>query len=128
MGLLEGRLLDLVGAVVLILLAFGVGTIVLAGAQGPADDGRDAGNWSFERVDATHVRVTYAAGEPIPASEVVVTVDGVERQAEWPDPIRDGDSVAVPAIEGKVVRVHLVAGRGERRTVATWPREGNGTP
>lgn len=120
MELSEVGPLDAVGLAVVFMLLFGVGTAVLAGAQGPAADAPAAGNWSFERLDANSVRITYAAGQPIPASEVVVTAGGVERQAEWPDPIRNGDSVVVPAIEGKVVEVHLVVDRGELQSVATW--------
>ena len=107
------RILRLVGVALVLAVAIALGVIAI-NFDTPAEGREPAGNWSVERVDNSRVEVTRTDGEPVAPDEIVVTVDGVRRNAEWTDPIVPGSTVTVDASEGSLVRVVWAAGRGER--------------
>jgi hypothetical protein len=107
------RILKLVGVALVLAVVIALGVIAV-NFDRPADEPEPDGNWSVERVDNSRVEVTRTDGEPVTPGEVVVTVDGVRRNAEWTDPIVPGSSVTVDASEGSLVRVVWAGGRGER--------------
>lgn len=112
------RTLHLVGAALVVAVVAGLVVVGLnfAGSSGaPAPDA----DWTVERVNASHVRVTHAGGEAVPADELRVTVDSLRRATDWPDPVTESDSVAVPAAEGTLVRVVYLGGRGDRVVLAS---------
>lgn len=81
--------------------------------------------WSFEQVNATHTRITHDGGEAIPASSLIVTVDGYERHASWSGPIEAGDGATVRAARGQLVRVYWDGGHTDRFQLA---RRSNAPP
>jgi hypothetical protein len=107
------RILRLVGVALVLAVAAALGVIAL-NFDTPAEGAEPGGNWSVERVDNSRVEVTRTSGDPVPADEIVVTVDGVRRNADWTDPIVPGSSTTVDASEGSLVRVVWAGGRGER--------------
>jgi hypothetical protein len=113
------RILNLVGVVLVLALVAAVGVLAL-NFDPPEDDPAPGGNWSVERVNDSTVQVTRTGGEPVPADEVRVTVDGVRRNADWTDPVVSGSSTAFDASEGALVRVVWVGGRGNRATLRQW--------
>lgn len=115
-------ILDTVGLVLAFLIVAGVGISILAAQTAPsrADDA-PAAEFRFQQINDTHVRVAHAGGEPISADDVVVTVDGVQRQVTWDsDTLRKGDDVVVEASSGSLVRVFWDAGEGNRERLARF--------
>jgi len=111
------RILRLVGVALVLAVVIALGVIAL-NFQRPADNPEPGGNWSIERVDQSTVEVTRTDGEPVSPEDIVVTVDGVRRNAEWTDPIVPGSAVTVDASEGTLVRIVWTSGRGERERLA----------
>lgn len=107
------RILNLVGVALVLAVAVALGVVAI-NFDPPEDATEPGGNWSIERVDDSTVRVVRAGGEPLPADEIVVTVDGVRRNSDWTDPIVSGSSATVDASEGSLVRVVWTSGRGNR--------------
>ena len=79
----DDRLIDVVGVVLVVLIVLALAVIFIAGATAPS---RDLGeppdaNWTIERVSDRDVNVTHSGGEPVAASDLIVSVAGVERGA-----------------------------------------------
>jgi hypothetical protein len=113
------QILRLVGVVLVVALAVAVGVLAL-NFDPPADDPSPDGNWSVERVNESHIQITRTDGEPIPADEMQLAIDGVQRNVDWTDPVVPGASITVTANEGVRVRVVWAGGRGNRATLETW--------
>ncbi|MEF8885502.1 MAG: hypothetical protein V5A44_10325 [Haloarculaceae archaeon] len=113
------RILNLVGVVLVLALVAAVGVLAV-NFDPPEDDPAPGGNWTLERVNDTHVEITRDSGEPIPADELQMAVDGVQRNPDWTDPVVPGSSVVVDASEGTLVRIVWVGGRGNRATLRQW--------
>ena len=107
------RVLRLVGVALVLAVVIALGVVAL-NFDRPAADPAPGGNWSIERVDESTVTVERTSGEPVSADDIVVTVDGVRRNADWTDPIVTGSSVTVDASEGTLVRIVWTSGRGTR--------------
>ena len=107
------RVLNLIGVALVLAVVVALGVVAL-NFDTPEEDPVPGGNWSMERVDESTVEVTRTGGQPVPADEIVVTVDGVRRNADWTDPIVTGSSVTVDASEGTLVRIVWTSGRGTR--------------
>ncbi|HKJ57862.1 MAG TPA: hypothetical protein VKA37_01445, partial [Halobacteriales archaeon] len=77
----DDRLIDVVGVVVAVFVVLAVAVLVLAGATAPSRQPAEPpdANWTIERVVVGEVAITHAGGEPVDASELVVSVAGVER-------------------------------------------------
>lgn len=114
------RLLNLAGAG---LALFVLGTIVLVGflvATGqPPSEGEPVPevNWTVERVNDSHVRVTHAGGPPVDARNLTVTVDGAERSTGWSGQVVQGRSATLSAERDAVVRVFYGVGDSRQLVV-----------
>jgi len=118
----DDRLIDVVGVVVAVFVVLAVAVLVLAGATAPSRQPAEPpdANWTIERVDVGEVTITHAGGEPVDASELVVSVAGVERSPGRSDVLTEGEALTVPARQGQHVQLFWVAGRDERALVAEW--------
>lgn len=118
----DDRLIDVVGVVLVVLIVMALAVIVLAGATAPSRDLGEppAANWTIERVSDRYVNVTHSGGDPVEASDLVVSVAGVERGAGRTDRITEGEAMTVPARSGQEVRLYWVAGRDERVLLEQW--------
>ncbi|MFB6172886.1 MAG: type IV pilin N-terminal domain-containing protein [Haloarculaceae archaeon] len=86
-------------------------------------------DWSLDRVNDTHVRLTHTGGDPVPGTDLVVTVDGYERAARWPPRVVRGDAVLVRATDGRRVRLYWDGDdRADRRLLARWRVGATATP
>jgi FlaG/FlaF family flagellin (archaellin) len=113
------RLLDLIGVVLVVAVAAGVGVVALN--VGSAEEStRPEADWTVERVNDTHVKVVHAGGDPLPAERLLVTTDGVPRSADWPDPVTEDDAATVRAREGTVVKLFWDGGRTRQTLVDSW--------
>lgn len=118
----EERLLTLagVGLVGLLVTALSVAGLAAMTADDRGGGAPDA-EWSFERVNESHVRVSHAGGDPVAGPELVVSVDGYRRNADWNGVVEEGDAVTVKASGGQVVRVYWVGQEQRVRTqLARW--------
>lgn len=117
------RILDLVGAALAATILVSVALLVFAAATTPTGAPAEAPSteWSLDRVNTTHVRITHAGGEPVAARSLVVTVGGTDRRVDgWSGMVARGDRGVVRALEGKVVRVYWTTEAGERVRLASW--------
>ncbi|MFB6302160.1 MAG: hypothetical protein ABEH78_04795 [Haloferacaceae archaeon] len=116
------RLLDLGGLVIGVLLLLMLGALVLAfvGAPSGGATGGPPVEWSVERVNDTHVRITHAGGETVSADRLVVSVDGYDRDVTWEGRITEGDSGVVRAGTNRVVTLYWLTEQGERIRLDDW--------
>jgi FlaG/FlaF family flagellin (archaellin) len=78
-------------------------------------------NWNTERVNATHVRITHAGGDPVETDGLLVTVDGNERSVTWSRTLFPGDAGVVRARVGTAVELYWQPDRSTDRTLLrTW--------
>jgi hypothetical protein len=110
------QVLTLVGVVLVVALVAAVGVLAL-NFDPPEDDPKPGGNWSIDRVNDTHVEITRTDGEPIPASQMQLAIDGVRRNVDWTDPVVPGASITITANEGVRIRVIWAGERGNRGTL-----------
>lgn len=75
------RLLDLFGVVLVVFIIVSVGILVLAAMNAPSQQSANEPNvnWTLQRINATHVQISHDGGDPVSSSELIVTVDGIER-------------------------------------------------
>lgn len=116
------RLLDYAGVLIGVTLVLMVAVLALAFVDAPDRRPTDSPNaeWSLERTNETHVSLTHAGGEPIPADRLVVTVGGYHRRVTWPETVVPGESAAVRADANTTVRLFWKTDQGERVLLATW--------
>lgn len=113
--------LNLVGLGLVVAVVIGLGVVALNFS--PAEDDAPSANWTAERINDTHVRISHAGGDAVPNSELVVTVDGTPRTTTWngtDGAVTRGDSTVVQAHRNQVVGVSWEAGHTERRTLERW--------
>ena len=118
----DDRVLDAIGVVLVVFIVLAVGVLVLAGATAPErtlPEEPDA-NWTIERVGVGEVNITHAGGEPVDASELVISVAGVEHPTRRSDELTPGESITIPARSGQTVKLFWVAGRDERVLLKEW--------
>jgi hypothetical protein len=108
------RLLDYAGVLIGVTLVLMVAVLAVAFVDAPDRRPTDVPNaeWSLERANDTHVRLTHAGGEPVPADRLVVTVDGYTRRATWSETVVPGESAFVRANADLTVRLLLATWRG----------------
>lgn len=85
-------------------------------------------DWEFRRLDPEHVRIVYTRGAPIPADEVRVTVDGIDRYPDCTGQLTEGTAGTVDAPSGSVVRVYWTGETGDRTLLASWHGSATVTP
>lgn len=114
-------ILNAVGVVLAVLLVLGLGVTFLAAStanerSGSAPDAK----FRFAAANDSQVFVEKVGGKPLDASNVVVAVDGTQRQVTWNDTVSNGDRVYVTARSGSVIRVYWDPGEGERTLLARY--------
>lgn len=116
------RLLNALGIVLAGFIVVGIVGVVLAGMGGPSTDVADApdAEWTLDRVNDSHVRITHRGGDVVPASDLVVTVDGVRRRASWDGLVAEGDAGTVRAGRGTIVDLYWTNDVGERIELRSW--------
>lgn len=97
-------ILRFVGVALVLGIVFAGGVVALNFDPPEGESAPDA-DWTIERINGSYVQVTHAGGEPVRRQNVHVTVDGVERATDFPDPVVPDDSTVVPASDGSMVRV-----------------------
>ncbi|MFB6300389.1 MAG: hypothetical protein ABEH65_09030 [Halobacteriales archaeon] len=110
------RLLNIFGGALLLFLLIAVVVVVLAAGSGPYEQPGDVPEteWSIDRVNTTHVKITLEGGETVETDALVVTVSGTEVDPAWSGRLTEGDSGIVRAEPGAVVRIYWVAGSEDR--------------
>lgn len=117
----DDRLLLLIGVGLVVALLVASGIAVLAAVTAPSrTPDTPVADWQLERVDGTHVRITHAGGDPVRGDRLVVSVEGYDRRADWPDRVTTGDSVVVTASEDQTIRLYWEHGRATRQQLARW--------
>ncbi len=116
------RLLTLFGAAVALFIVVGLVGVVIAGLGGPSTDvtGAPDSEWSLERLNDSHVQIMHRGGEAVPATDLVVTVDGVRRRVSWTGVVGDGDTGAVRAGRDVLVQLYWTTDAGERVKLRSW--------
>lgn len=116
------RLLNLFGVALALFIVVGLVGLVVAGLSGPSADPADApsANWSIERLNDSHVQLTHGGGEAVPATDLVVTADGVRRRVSWSGVVSEGDSGIVRADRGVLVQLYWTTDAGERVKLQSW--------
>jgi len=120
------RLLNVIGIglVVALVVVIAVGVVIAVNVPANRVDPPD-GEWSFRQANETHVRITHDAGESVEGAALVVTVDGYSRHPSWSEAVTPGETVAIEASRGQVVRLYWDGGRTDRIQLAS--RYGSGT-
>jgi len=118
----EDTLLTLAGVGVVGLVVVGLSVAGLAAVT--ADErggGAPDAEWSFERVNDSHVRIAHAGGDPVEPAELIISVDGYRQNVEWGGAVTEGDAVTVRVSDGQVVRVYWTGTDQRVRTqLAQW--------
>lgn len=118
----EDTLLTLagVGAVGLVVVGLSVAGLAAITADDRGDGAPDA-EWSFERVNDSHVRVAHAGGDPVEPAELIVSVDGYRQNIAWDGAVTEGDGATLRVSDGQVLRVYWVGTDQRVRTqLAQW--------
>ncbi|MFB6219511.1 MAG: hypothetical protein ABEH77_10130 [Halobacteriaceae archaeon] len=117
----EDTLLTLAGAGLVAFLAVGVGVGALAAVTADERGGNvPEAEWELERVNGSHVRITHAGGDPVPADDLVVRVEGYPRETGWSGVVEEGDATTVEASEGQTVKLKWTGGGRVEDTLASW--------
>lgn len=116
------RLLNVLGVVLGLFIVVGIAGVVLAGIGGPSTgtDGAPDADWTLDRINESHVQLVHRGGDAVPATDLVVTVDGVRRRASWGGLVDEGDAGVVRADRGMVVQLYWTNDVGERIKLAEW--------
>lgn len=116
------RLLNLGGIAIGLLILAMIGVLAITFVEPPSGGttGSPPTEWTAERVNQTHVRITHAGGESVPANRLVVYVEGYDRRVTWNGMISEGDSGVVRARRGQLVRLYWLTERGERIRLESW--------
>lgn len=116
------RLLDLGGLVIGLTILLMVGVLAIAFVEAPSGGatGGPPTEWTAERVNDTHVRITHAGGEPVAADRLVVGVGGYDRRVTWNGTVSEGDSGVVRAGPDRVVQLYWITEQGERVRLEDW--------
>lgn len=114
--------IDLIGVGLILFIVLASAVLILAGATAPGRQPAEppAANWTIERVDVGQVNVTHAGGEPVDASNLVVSVAGVERAPGRADVLTEGEALTIPARAGQRVALYWVGSRDERALLDEW--------
>jgi hypothetical protein len=116
------RLLDIGGIVLGVTILLMIGALAVAFVEAPSGgtSGGPPSEWSLERVNDTHVRITHEGGEAVATDRLVVTVDGHNRRVTWEGTVVEGDSGTVRAGSDRLVRLYWVTDQGERVRLDDW--------
>lgn len=116
------ELIDLIGAVILLLLVASVSVIVLAAPEVSQTPDAPESNWSIERVNSTHVTIGHEGGQPVDTDNLTVIVDEYPRTTRWSGNgsggfVSEGDSTVVQMSDGQDIAVYWTGAGTVRREV-----------
>jgi len=113
------RKLDLLGVALLAVVLLSVGLLVFGALELPGEtEEPPSANWSVERVNDTHVVIAHGGGEPIPAEELAITVNGRNRPTPFSGTVREDDAATLRVSTGRAVQVYWIGGSGTRDLLA----------
>ena len=118
----DDRVIDVVGLAVVALVVLFLAVLGLAFATAPSRQPTappDA-NWTIHRVDAGHVEIVHAGGEPVDATRLVVSVGGIEHGPGRSDTLTDGEGIEVSASPGERVQLLWIARQDDHVPIETW--------
>jgi hypothetical protein len=125
------RILDLVGIAFAAFFVIAVAVFLLA--AGFAVGGGDGveppqANWTAERINDTHIRITHVGGEPVQANDLIAVVGKTERAIRYDRTLVNGASITVAAPTTERVVLYWNPGETVRRKqLASWaPIRGGG--
>lgn len=123
------RLLNIVGVLLAVGIIAAVGILLLAASSAPArEPSPPTADWTLDRVNETHVRITHAGGEPVDADQLVVLVNRYERSATWEGRLTPGEGGVVQAGPSQSVRLYWDGGRADQQQLAAWNDDSGGSP
>lgn len=114
------RVLDAVGLAMAVAVVAGLALVAFGVVSLSPTADAPAANFTFERVNGSHVRVTHDGGEAVRADRLIVSVDGVRRATDWEGAVTRGDATLVLAAPETTVTVYWNGGRADKRVVARW--------
>lgn len=119
MALSRDRKLDLLGLALAGVVVLSVGLLVFGAVELPSSGATPpAANWTVERVNDTHVAIGHTGGEPVPAEELAVTVNGRNRPTPFAGTVREGDEATLRVSSGRTVGLYWIGGSGTRDLLA----------
>lgn len=97
--------LNLLGVLVVVFIVIAVGVLLLsANTTQEASSAAPDADWTLNRVNESHVRITHTGGESTLTERLTVTVDGRPRRSLWSaDRLVPGESGLVRAGSGATV-------------------------
>ena len=119
MGFPNDRTLDVLGAGLLLVIVVTTALLVSAasdiGSQPTPDDA-----WSLTQVNGTVVEIAREPNETVGPSELVVTVDGTEREVQWSGSPADGLVGRLEVGDATIVKLYRMPEGKERDRIAHW--------
>lgn len=117
----EFELIDIAGAVILLLLVVSVWTLVVATPEVAETPEAPPSNWTIERVNDTHMTISHEEGEPVDKDNLTVVVEDYPRPTEWSGSddgfVREGDSTTVQVSNDQDVALYWTGVDTVRREV-----------
>jgi hypothetical protein len=93
------ELVDIAGAVIVLLLVASVATIIVGAPEVANSPDAPPSNWSIDRVNESYVTITHEGGSPIQRENLTVIVEEYPRPTRWSGVddgiVREGDSTTV---------------------------------
>lgn len=116
------RLLNLFGFLLLIVLVLTVSLLLFTTMNGPNGGEANApqGNWTLERVNVTHARVTYTSTDPVYTEKLQITVDGRPQPVSWESTFGRVERGVFRAEADQTVRLYWSDGRDDRVLLKEW--------
>jgi hypothetical protein len=116
------EILNYVGIGLVLALVVGFALVALAMSVPQEPSGAPDANWTMTRINSSAVTIAHDGGEPVRASELLVTTDNIQRPTDWEGAVTENDSTVVSAPNSSVIRVLYDGGRGEKEILASWGR------
>lgn len=121
---MEGdRLLDVIGVLILLGLVAGGAMLLVVAINSQPNESQPAPdtNWTVERLNGTHIRLTLDSGEPVETDKLIVTVTGAQRAVDWSGTLFEGDGGILRARPGRSVTIYWKASvHSDRVILASW--------
>jgi hypothetical protein len=119
--MVDFELVDVAGAVILLLLVASVAVIIVATPEVADTPDAPDSNWSIDRVNESYVTISHDGGAPIERRNLTVIVEEYPRPTRWSgedrDLVREGDSTTVQVSEDQDVALYWTGVDTVRREV-----------
>ena len=116
------RLVTAISVALGVFILIGIALLIFAAMNVPSDGSGHPpqASWTLDRVNATHVRITHAGGEPVSTTNLSVTVNGARRSLTWAGTFTESDTGLVAARPNAEVQLYWIGGRGDRVLLKRW--------